>query len=44
MPKLYLLLDQNPLYCWARIEHDWATNLPVLSLEDAIAQGMIMPE
>lgn len=45
----YYLLDNNPLYVWARIENNYfgqlsaPNQLSVLSEQAAISQGMIVP-
>lgn len=38
----YCIPDADPLYCWARIEHDFITELPILNYDDVVAQGMIV--
>jgi len=41
-PYTFYFHDTDPLYCWARIEHDYITELPILSYDDAILAGMIV--
>lgn len=36
--------DTNPAFVWAKVEHAGITDLPVVSYEDAVLQGMKISE